>query len=167
MIRAKPRTLKGLRDRYVRYRIENARGQSRPLPSRFQQTGQFVEIDGNLDASVMLKCGRCLKEFRQLLAESFTITFVPQQDGKETEEDVELETEELGLVSYQDDVLELLDPLQEQLLMTVPISPVCSTSCCGLCPECGVDLNLVKCDCIRKPFNDKFNILADMNFKKS
>lgn len=134
---------------------------------RFQRTGQFVEVDGHLDAEVGLKCGRCLRDFKQSLAESFSLTFVPQLKDHETEEDVELETAELGLISYEDDVLELQEPLQEQLLMAVPISPVCKTSCKGLCPECGIDLNSEKCDCTRKPFNNKFNVLSNIDFRKT
>ena len=134
---------------------------------RFQRTGQFVEADGHLDAIVEMKCGRCLQGFKQSLADSFALTFVPQLKDNETEEEVELETAELGLIAYADDVLELQEPLQEQLLMAVPISPVCKASCRGLCPECGIDLNSEKCDCTRKPFNNKFNILSNIDFKKS
>ncbi len=134
---------------------------------RFQRTGQFVEVDGHLDAEVELKCGRCLLDFKQSLAESFALTFVPQRKDHETEEEVELKTGELGLIPYENDILELQEPLQEQLLMAVPISPVCKKSCRGLCPECGIDLNAVKCDCTRKPFNNKFNVLASIDVKKS
>lgn len=134
---------------------------------RFQRSGQFVETDGHLSSIVELRCGRCLQNFMQTLDESFALTFVPKIKSNDTEEEVELETVELGLITYEEDVLELQEPLQEQLLMAVPISPVCKASCRGLCPECGMDLNLEKCDCTRKPFNNKFNVLANVDFKKS
>ena len=132
---------------------------------RFQRTGQFVEVDGHLEALVGLKCGRCLQGFEQPLSEFFSLTFIPQVDESECDEEVELEGEELGLIPYQDDIIELHDPLQEQLLMAIPIRPLCAESCCGLCPECGNNLNIDTCDCARKPFNNKFTALAGMNFK--
>jgi len=134
---------------------------------RLQQTGRFVEVDGHLDALVMLQCGRCLQSFEQSLSESFALTFAPRGQDNKLEEEVELEAVELGLIVYEDDILELQDPLQEQLLMAIPINPVCSEACQGLCPECGGNLNTVKCDCIKKVFNNKFNVLADINFKSS
>ena len=134
---------------------------------RFQRLGQLVEADGCLDALVTLKCGRCLQTFEQSLSEVFALTFVPQLKDDETEEEVELETDELGLVSYKNELLELQKPLQEQLLMAVPISPICKTSCRGLCHVCGTNLNVETCDCVKKVFNNKFNVLANIDFKKS
>jgi len=133
---------------------------------RFQRTGLFVEVDGHFDATVGLKCGRCLQDFKQSLSEDFSLTFVPRSDDVETDEEVELEVEDLGLTPYIDETLELRDPLQEQLLMAVPISPLCAESCQGLCPECGGNRNEQACSCTRRPFNNKFTALAGMNFKK-
>ena len=134
---------------------------------RFQQSGQFVEVDGHLNTVVRLKCGRCLQLFNQSLEESFALTFLPLSKDSETEEEVELEADELGLIPYVNDTLELKGALQEQLLMAIPLSPVCHLSCNGLCPECGMNLNMTQCDCVKKPFNSKFNVLADIGFKKS
>ena len=132
---------------------------------RFQRVGQLVTVDGTLNATVMLKCGRCLEVFELTLNESFVLTFAPrlENDEVEGEEEVELAVDDLNLIFYRNEVLELKDPLQEQLLMAVPISPVCDVSCCGLCPLCGINLNHDLCDCVRKPFNNKFNILAGVD----
>ena len=135
---------------------------------RFQRSGQFIEVDASLEAVVELQCGRCLQGFKQHLDESFSLTFVPHHKEDEAgEEEVELETSELGLIPYRDEVLKLQEPLQEQLLMAVPISPICKTSCRGLCPSCGMNLNIAECGCVRKTFNNKFNILANIDFKKT
>ena len=132
-----------------------------------QRTGQLVKVDGYLDAVVTLKCGRCLQDFEQSVSESFSFTFVPQLKDIESGEEFELEADELGLIVYHDEVLELQDPLQEQLMMAIPISPVCKSSCRGLCPECGANLNINECGCVRKPFNNKFTLLAGIDFKKT
>ncbi len=133
---------------------------------RFQRSGQLVEVDGRLSASVTMTCGRCLKAFTQELEEPFALTFTPLKQSESVSEEVELEAQELGLIPYQDETLELLDPLQEQLIMALPISPICDEACGGLCPVCGQDMNQDPCQCVRKPFNNKFAALADMKFKK-
>ena len=134
---------------------------------RFQQTGQFVEVDGRLEVTARLKCGRCLQGFERSLTDSFTLTFLPLSNKIENEEEVELEADDLGMIPYVDDTLELQGALQEQLLMATPLSPVCDLSCKGLCPECGTNLNMTQCDCVNKIFNSKFNVLADVGRKES
>ncbi|WP_321370891.1 DUF177 domain-containing protein [uncultured Desulfuromusa sp.] len=134
---------------------------------RLQRTGKYVEVDGHLDAVVGLNCGRCLQDFELSLSESFSVTFVPRGNEDEPEEEIELDADELGLVTYVDETIELHDTLQEQLLMAVPISPLCHEGCRGLCPECGTNLNIEKCHCTGKIFNNKFNALAGIDFKRT
>ena len=102
---------------------------------RLQRTGKYVEVDGHLDAVVGLNCGRCLQDFELSLSESFSVTFVPRGNEDEPEEEVELDADELGLVTYVDETIELHDTLQEQLLMAVPISPLCHEDCLGSCAQ--------------------------------
>ena len=41
-----------------------------------------------------------------------------------------------------------LEPLaREALTLDLPLAPLCSEDCRGLCPTCGADLNLGDCDC--------------------
>ncbi len=134
---------------------------------RLQKTGQIVEVDGTLAASAGVKCGRCLQPFVQQIAANFSLTFTPLVVQEETAEEIELDADELGLIYYRGETLELLDPLQEQIVMSIPIGPLCANGCLGLCPECGCDLNTTRCDCVKQPFNNKFGALADLKVDKS
>jgi len=132
---------------------------------RLQKSGQLVEVDGRFDTKVTLSCGRCLQPYSTDLRSDFALTFTPFEecDTEVGEEDeVELETDELGLVFYKDETLDLQLPLQDQLIMALPISPLCSDECAGLCPECGCNLNKEKCNCEKKIFNNKFSALAGL-----
>ena len=135
---------------------------------RLQRTGRMVEVDGRLQATVQLECGRCLCRYQQEVDERFSFTFTPVlEEAGADQDEVELEADELGLVLYQDETLELGPCLQEQAVMALPVAHVCSSGCRGLCPECGVNLNEGSCDCSPKPFNNKFGALADLLSKKS
>lgn len=138
---------------------------------RLQKTGQLVEVDGQLGTRVALLCGRCLQPYEKDLAGDFAFTFTPYvaaEHGSEDDEvEVELDTDELGLVFYKDDCLDLLQPLQDQLVMTLPISPLCSEGCKGLCAECGGNLNVSNCKCEKKIFNSKFSALAGLKIESS
>lgn len=129
---------------------------------RFRQSARMVEVDGCLEATLTLVCGRCLTTFEYELVEPVAMTFVPEAEEDEAAEEREIDQLELGMIPYRDDCLELLIPLQEQLLMAVPIRALCSSDCKGLCPECGADGNLAACGCEKKLFNSKFGVLAKL-----
>lgn len=128
---------------------------------RFRQSARMIEVEGQLEATLETKCGRCLASFMRELTEPIVMTFVPER-LEPNESERELEGSELGMIPYRDDCLELLLPLQEQLVMAVPIRALCAEACQGLCPECGADKNLVECGCQRKLFNSKFDVLAKL-----
>ncbi|WP_303722603.1 DUF177 domain-containing protein [Malonomonas rubra] len=137
---------------------------------RFQKLGQLVEVDGHFKSRVNLICGRCLQPYDIDLSGEFAFTFTPHvadENAAEEGDEVELETDELGLVYYKDESLELLPPLQDQLVMALPISPLCSEDCAGLCSECGCNLNVEKCHCEKKVFNNKFSALAGLKIESS
>lgn len=131
---------------------------------RLQKSGQIVEVDGQLQTRVELVCGRCLQPFAQDLRSDFSLTFTPlpvEREQGEAEE-IELDADELGLICYKDETLDLLQPLQEQIVMALPLRPLCDSGCQGLCPECGCNLNIEHCNCEKKPFNNRFAALAKL-----
>ncbi len=135
------------------------------LHLRFTSSGRTVEVVGHIQATLELTCGCCLKSFDYELAEDFNLTFVPEVEPIDLAPEQELESDELGLIPYSEDRLELLTPVQEQLLLAVPMHPLCSVDCRGLCPVCGVDLNKASCRCEKKVFNNKFGVLAQIKGK--
>jgi uncharacterized protein len=135
------------------------------LRLRFTQSGRMVEVAGYIQATLELTCGCCLGRVEYELAEDFNLTFVPEVEPIDLATEQELESDELGQIPYSDDRLELLIPVQEQLLLAVPMHPLCSADCRGLCPVCGVDLNTTSCRCEKKIFNNKFGDLAQIKGK--
>ena len=39
--------------------------------------------------------------------------------------------------------------LREQLDLQLPVKPLCSATCRGLCPSCGADRNRTECECVQ------------------
>ncbi|MGC8488688.1 MAG: YceD family protein [Clostridia bacterium] len=60
---------------------------------------------------------------------------------------------------YENDILRLDDWVSDEILLAVPIAPLCRVDCRGLCPQCGADWNETTCDC-RPPVDDRWNALA-------
>lgn len=131
---------------------------------RLQRVGSLVELDGSLAFSIKDVCGLCLSPFEERIESTFSLTFTPQKESEPEQEDeeVELEAEELGLISYDGEQIDLHEPLQEQVVLSLPLSPLCSEQCNGLCSECGGNLNKTDCNCEKKLFNNKFASLKNL-----
>ena len=94
-------------------------------------TGGSVLVSGRVEFDLNCTCGRCLEEFS-----------------------THFRTDNLYL--YYDDIdesleLDISDDIRQEALLALPLSPVCSNDCKGLCPECGIDLNRESCSCERDP----------------
>jgi uncharacterized protein len=51
---------------------------------------------------------------------------------------------------YDHDQIDLGEMVREQLFLGVPMRRLCREDCKGLCPECGVNRNNERCDCVPK-----------------
>jgi uncharacterized protein len=63
---------------------------------------------------------------------------------------------------YRGDELDLTEVTKEQVLLGLPMKPLCSESCKGLCPACGADLNLGPCGCGGKAVDQRFQALEKL-----
>jgi uncharacterized protein len=66
---------------------------------------------------------------------------------------------------YSGDEIDLSHEIEEQVAMEIPMKPLCSEGCKGLCPACGADLNKETCGCPDDHGNLAFSALK--NFKVS
>ena len=136
---------------------------------RAQQIGDMVELEGNIATTVRLDCGRCLQSYEMPIESKFTLTYCqrePDPDNSDpNQEELELTTEDMGLIHYQGEEINIENELQEQVVLAFPLRPLCRLDCKGLCPQCGSDLNAAKCDCDRSPIGGKFDALKNLKLK--
>jgi uncharacterized protein len=136
---------------------------------RAQQIGDIVELEGNIATTVRLDCGRCLQSFEMPIESKFTLTYCQREpdpdDSDPNQEELELSAEDMGLIHYQGEEINIENELQEQVVLAFPLRPLCRLDCKGLCPQCGSDLNAAKCDCDRSPAGGKFDALKNLKLK--
>jgi len=136
---------------------------------RAQLIGDIVELEGNIATAIRLDCGRCLHPFEMPIESKFALTFSqgepdPENNGPNQEE-LELTAEDMGLIHYQGEEINLENEIQEQVVLAYPLKPLCRPDCRGLCPQCGTDLNAAECDCDRSPSGGKFDALKNLKLK--
>ncbi len=136
---------------------------------RALRIGDMIEIEGDIEASVYLPCSRCLQPFETPLKSNFAFTYmrrVADEIGDCELEEIELNAEDMGIVYFQGEKINLKDIIQEQVVMAFPLKALCIQDCKGLCPKCGADLNKDPCDCDCRSSPGKFAILKNLKLDK-
>ncbi len=120
-----------------------------------------LNISGSISGRVCLQCSRCLIEFQRDLELSVDLTYLPIEEMS-TEEIHEIGRDESEIGYYKDDEIDITDVVKEQLLLNLPMKPLCSDECKGLCPVCGTDLNLQSCNCKKDEIDPRLSILKKL-----
>ncbi|CAM3717377.1 DUF177 domain-containing protein [Cohnella lubricantis] len=116
-----------------------------------------IEVTGTIACKVQLFCSRCLDPIEQEMDVPFRETF--KVVSKETADSGEQDDEEF--VPIQGERLELRPYVEEQLLLHLPLAPICREDCQGLCPECGTNRNEQQCGCSTEKIDPRLASLKD------
>jgi uncharacterized protein len=122
-----------------------------------------IRLEGSVATEVKLNCSRCLAPFESDLRSSFTI-FYSQADGVDVQdEEVELGERELVSAYFNGDQIDVSPEISDHVVVELPLKPLCSHNCQGLCMTCGADLNTSQCNCSSNGGSLAFSALK--NFK--
>ncbi len=112
-----------------------------------KKVGTTVYLSGNMETEIGLACSRCGKPFEVHAEAGLKLDMVPLE-SMPREEERELHADDLDVEFYKNGIINLKDFLREQILLQVPMKPLCSEDCRGLCQYCGQDLNIAPCACV-------------------
>ncbi len=120
-----------------------------------------VLVRGTLSGSVKLACDRC--------ATLFEFEVNTQFDSYEelNDEQKDQEAEAPRLRKRKDGTLELDMGalLWEELVLVLPVKPLCDEVCKGLCPGCGRDLNTEECTCDQDDSDPRLAVFRNLKIK--
>ena len=128
-----------------------------------QRKGRGFRVTGKLNTELELECGRCLDPVSEPVQKEFELFFEQRENlvyskGAEIELE-ESDTETSFLTGYQ---LALGEVIQEQVLLGLPMKPLCSAECRGLCPTCGINLNTDTCECAIGEISPVYETLQEL-----
>ena len=106
-------------------------------------------MTGRATTKLELQCGRCLEDFQVPVDARFELRYVPAVENA-GEGEREIAEDDLTTAFYREGALDVIDLLREQFQLALPMKPLCSEACRGLCPECGANLNRTDCGCAPK-----------------
>lgn len=107
---------------------------------------QRFRLVGSMAGTIEHACSRCLDEFAVPVRSTFDLRYLPLSDHDGAEER-EVGESDLAAVFYRDLEIDLTQLVEEQIYLALPMKPLCTPDCRGLCPQCGVNRNTATCDC--------------------
>jgi uncharacterized protein len=113
-----------------------------------ERQGARIRLAGTVGAVLYLPCDRCLELARLDIRRDFDLFFEPRDEAAyEEHEEIELAENDMGTSFMTGTEISLGDVVAEQLMLALPMKPLCGSECRGLCPGCGQNLNNARCDC--------------------
>lgn len=109
--------------------------------------GRGIELEGEVEATVRATCSRCAETFPWELATRFFLVAIPGDDPGAGSGELEVGEDDADLLFAPGGTVDLREIAREQVLLNLPLKPVCKGDCKGLCPVCGNNRNQEPCGC--------------------
>ena len=110
---------------------------------------EHVIIKGTIEINYDTPCVRCLEITHQTLKTSFSVCYLHESKEKDSEYDdiasIFCNEEEMDLYFYKKGRLNLKELINEHIYLSLNRFPLHDKNCKGLCPTCGINLNIEKC----------------------
>ncbi len=113
-----------------------------------------LTLAGHVEARVNFRCVRCLEPFSSRILASFQEVFCRTK--------LTAEQEEAEVIHWVDRDVTIDAYAIQAVLLALPMNPLCKPDCLGLCPECGVNRNEVRCSCNVEPIDPRWDELANL-----
>lgn len=128
---------------------------------RLIRTGNQVLITGRFIAVVNIICSRCLEYFQYSIESDYNCDFRPDNNKSDDDENIELTPNELDIIWYKNNELDLIEQIRQNILLNLPMRPLCNENCRGLCVQCGINLNYNNCGCKMEFDSNPFKKLSE------
>lgn len=106
-------------------------------------TGGALLITGSVTGEAEIACARCLNDYT-LPVEGEIEGYILLSSDESAPED--MDDDEFDVLG-EDNAIDLAPLLNAALLIELPLIPLCSPDCKGLCTQCGHNLNEGDCSC--------------------
>ena len=129
------------------------------------RTDKGIWVEAKLSSEIGCSCSRCLKDFIEPIEVDIQEEFRPRVD-------VDTGAKLAGLPSpagieedfyiSQNHILDLTDAARQYFEMNMPMKPVCTEQCKGICLRCGINRNERICRCDDDQIDPRWSALVDL-----
>jgi uncharacterized protein len=107
------------------------------LELRLSKSGTDVVVRGTLEAELTVACSRCTEPARIPVREPIGALVVPSgalRDSSRADDDADLAPDQADMIPYDGETVVLDDLVRDELLLGIPMIPLCSEACPGISP---------------------------------
>jgi len=122
---------------------------------------EHFRLVGGVRTTLELPCSRCLEPFAWPVDAAFDLRYQPHTVNT-GEGEREIEEDDLSTAFYVNDEIDLGQLMREQFYLALPMKPLCTDGCLGLCPACGTNLNRSSCQCKREWEDPRLAVLKTL-----
>lgn len=123
-----------------------------------RREGETFFVDGTIKTVIRLTCSRCAEEFSYNVDTLFYCHEEPVNDA-DSDPDLSLRKMDMDIDHYTGGEVDINRLFREQVMLEIPMHPLCRPDCLGLCPKCGQNLNIRRCDCPQELPANPFSVL--------
>lgn len=116
--------------------------------------GRVLKIKGVIHATAKYQCNYCLEDF-------ITEMEIPFGDDYHDQSVEEIDGD-ADVAYYNGDEIDIADLVRESMILAEPLKIVCSKSCLGLCPHCGINRNDAQCSCNDNVIDPRLAVLSKL-----
>lgn len=100
---------------------------------RASRSGHDVVVNGKLEAALTVPCARCLEPFALPVKTDIAVLYAPAPKLKTPDkEEYEFGAEEADTLPFDGDTVVLDELVKDELLLEIPMIPLCSEACPGM-----------------------------------
>ena len=104
-----------------------------------RQGGNNICVTADVTSVISVACRRCVAEFEIDVTTTLDLFFSFKDESSEEDEADER--------YYNGETLNISEDVRQAVMLEMPMWPLCSETCEGLCPQCGIEINAGVCAC--------------------
>lgn len=121
-----------------------------------------ILVTGHAQTQVRVPCSRCLRPTIVTVEFDLEEQFRPSIDLISGATIAMEDGEDPATRIDSRHMLDLTEVVRQNLLLSIPLSPLCDPQCRGLCPGCGANLNEEPCTCQREEGDPRLSVLREL-----
>lgn len=108
------------------------------VEGRLYSKADVLYIDIDIKFAFYGVCDRCAEEIKKDFSITLNKIIVEELQNIDNDDDY---------IVVENQLLDLDELVNEEISLSLPSKMLCNDDCKGLCPKCGTNLNVKKCDC--------------------
>ena len=130
----------------------------------FYRAERDLFFDGTVRGEATGTCARCLESFVAPVSQDFSVILSPESA---LAKEIELAPGDLTLSFYPSgEDVDLTRIVYEQIMLALPIRPLCDEECPGLCSQCGAIRKVDQCSCTEETGDPRLAVLRGLKIDR-